>query len=414
MPKLTKRVVDSAEIKDKQYFIWCSELPGFGVRINPTGKKTYYADYRNSEGARKRMSIGPHGKLTTEKARKQALVILSSAVKGEDLLEERRTRRKSITVAELCDRYLDAAEKGLILGKGGVPKKATTLYTDKGRIERHIKPLLGARLVKDLVQADINRFLRDIAQGKTALVQKSEKLRGVSVVKGGAGTAARTIGLLGGILSYAVSEAIIPFNPAQGVKRPSDVRRDRRLTDGEYRALGGALIDLVDEGETAQAVNSVWLLALTGCRRGEILNLKWSEVDTEGHALRLEDSKTGASVRPVGQVVVDVLDEVECKGNPFVLIAIRGGGAFGGFPRSWMRICDRAGLEGVTAHTLRHSFASVAGDLGYSEHTIAALLGHSAGSVTSRYIHHLDPVLVAAADKVSRAIRDKMMGFARQ
>ena len=409
MPKLTKRIVDAAEVTGKQYYIWCSELPGFGVRVNPSGKRTYYADYRNSEGARKRMAIGQHGKLTTEEARKQALLVLAAAVKGDDLLEEKRTRRKSITMADLCDAYLEAADNGLIFGKRGTPKKASTLATDRGRIERHIKPLLGKKLVKDLVQADINRFMRDIAKGKTAKVEKSSKLRGKTVVTGGAGTASRTVGLLGGILTYAVSEGIISASPVHGVKRPSDNRRDRRLTDDEYRALGGALKSLIDEGERAQAIHAVWLLALTGCRRGEIINLRWSEVDTEGHALRLEDSKTGASVRPIGQAVLDVLDGIEKEDNPFVLTGIRGDGPFNGFPNAWKRICVRAGLEGVTAHTLRHSFASVAGDMGYSEHTIAAMLGHSTGSITSRYVHHLDEVLIAAADKVASAVYSRMI-----
>ena len=123
MPKLTKRVVDDASAREAPYFIWCSDLPGFGVRVFPSGKRIYYADYRNKAGARKRMSIGHHGKLTTEEARKLALVTLGDVLKGEDPAEERTTRRKSLTVAELCDKYMQAAEKGLIIGRAGRPKK---------------------------------------------------------------------------------------------------------------------------------------------------------------------------------------------------------------------------------------------------------------------------------------------------
>src|SRR6476659_6288648 len=119
MPRLTKRIVDDAPAKSAKYFVWCSELPGFGVRIFPTGKRVYYADYRNSAGARKRMSIGHHGKVTTEEARKLAISTLGAAVKGEDPAAERATQRKSITVRELCDRYVEAAELGLIFGKRG-------------------------------------------------------------------------------------------------------------------------------------------------------------------------------------------------------------------------------------------------------------------------------------------------------
>src|SRR5260370_40402093 len=83
MPKLTKRTVDAASIKKKPYFIWCGELPGFGVRVFPSNKRVYYADYRNKTGGRKRISIGHHGKLTTDEPRKLAIVTLGDVIKGE-------------------------------------------------------------------------------------------------------------------------------------------------------------------------------------------------------------------------------------------------------------------------------------------------------------------------------------------
>lgn len=407
MPKLTKRIVDAAATREKPYFLWCSELPGFGVRVFPTGKRIYYADYRNSDGARRRMSLGHHGKLTTEEARKEAMKTLGGVLRGEDPVEERTTRRNSLTVSELCNFYLRAAEAGLIVGKGRRPKKASTLATDRGRIERHIKPLLGRKLVKDLKQADISKFIRDVTTGKTAVVEKTNKKRGKAVVEGGAGTAARTAGLLGGILSYAVTEGTISVNPARGVKRPADGRRTRRLDQKEYRRLGVALEAAADELETEQVIQGVWLLALTGCRLGEIETLKWNEVDAEHGCFRLTDSKEGASVRPVGQAAFDVLGATKTrKGCSFVLPALRKDGHFGGMPSGFERIMKKAKLTGVTPHTLRHSYASVAGDLGYSESTIGALLGHTAGTVTSRYVHHLDSVLIAAADRVARTICD--------
>jgi integrase len=220
-----------------------------------------------------------------------------------------------------------------------------------------------------------------------------------------------TAGLLGGILSYAVSEGIIAANPASGVRRPADNHRQRRLTPTEYRQLGYALADAAREIERAQGVAGAWLLALTGCRLGEIVKLQWKEVDTTGHCFRLLDSKEGASVRPIGQPAFDVLERIDRqKEIPFVLTSVRGQAAFGGMPGVWRRIAKRAKLDGVTPHTLRHSFASVAGDLGFTDSTIAALLGHAAGTVTSRYIHHLDAVLVAAADKVAVAIHRMMTG----
>lgn len=355
------------------------------------------------------MVLGPHGKLTTEEARKLALMMLGDVLKGEDPAEERAKRRSSLTVSELCDNYLKAAERRLIFGKSGRPKKISTLATDRGRIERHIKPLLGTKRVRDVTQADVSRFVRDVAAGKTAVVQRTSKLRGKAIVEGGTGTATRTTGLLGGIFSFAVSEGVIQFNPARGVKRPSDNRRQRRLAAEEYRQLGEALIAVEADAECDQGLTATWLLALTGCRLGEVLKLTWSEVDEAGKCLRLIDSKEGASMRPIGQLVLDVLAQVaKREGCSFVLPAVRGDGIFGGMPGAWSRLMKRAKLEGVTPHTLRHSFASVAGDLGFTESTIAAMLGHATGSITARYIHHLDSVLLGAAGKVSENIHRMM------
>lgn len=185
----------------------------------------------------------------------------------------------------------------------------------------------------------------------------------------------------------------------------------RRLTAAEFKALGEALEAAELDCETWQAIAAVRLLALTGCRKGEIESLQWAEVDEDGQCFRLADSKEGASVRPIGRPVFNVLAKIDRQEDcAFVLPAVRGEGSFGGLPRAWGRIMARAKLEDVTAHTLRHSFASVAGDIGFSEPTIAAMIGHSAGSVTGRYIHHLDSVLVAAADKVARSIHAMMTG----
>tara|TARA_R110002020_G_scaffold316999_1_gene532667 strand:- start:39985 stop:41283 length:1299 start_codon:yes stop_codon:yes gene_type:complete len=406
MAKLTKTVVDAATPREKQYTVWCSDLKGFGLFVQVSGVRTYFVDYRNSSGVRRRITIGRHGTVTAEQARKLAIATLGEAVRGVDPAAERRTRRGSITMKELCERYLEAADKGLILGKGGRPKKGSTLYTDKGRVNRHIVPLLGSKLVKDIKATDVSKFIRDVAAGKTAFTTKTAKKRGKSIVKGGLGTAARTAGLLGGILSFAVSEGVIERNPAQGVRRPADQRRTRRLNRVEYRRLGQVIEELAGD-ETDQAILAVKLLALTGCRLGEIARLRWSEVDSAAQCFRFADSKEGASVRPVGKIALEVLGE-PLSDAVFVLAGARKAESFGGLPRAWQRIVKRADLVGVTPHTLRHSFASVAGDLGYSEPTIGAILGHAAGSVTSRYIHHLDEVLVAATERVSQAVAAMM------
>jgi len=407
LAKLTKRMIDALEARDKDYFAWDDELPGFGVRVWPSGRKTYVAQYRAGKQSR-RFKIGIHGPLTVEEARKEAKGVLGDVARGDDPQLDRLTRRKALTVKELCDMYFEAADKGLIFGKRGKPKKSSTLYVDRGRATRHIIPLMGNRLVQELTTADAIKMMRDVTTGKTAANEKTGKLRGRAVVRGGAGTASQTVTLLSAILTYAVSEGIIANNPVRGIKKPAVGKRTRRLSAAEYRALGKVLE--TSDDELWQGIIGTKLFLLTGFRLSEIAGLMWSEVDKSGSCLRLDDSKEDASVRPVGSVVFDVLDKVSrYDRNPFVLPGPRSeNGHYTALDDALDRLTEKAGLEGVTSHTLRHSYASVAGDLGFTEITISALLGHAAGNVTQRYVHHLDSVLIAAADKVSSEVL-KMM-----
>jgi Arm DNA-binding domain len=297
--KLTKRVVDNAEAQGKDYVIWDDELPGFGLRVFKSGKRSYLIQYR-SAGRSRRFTIGVHGVWTPEHARREAKIQLGRVARGDNPAEERQLDYKAVTVKELCQLYLKDFEAGLLLGKGGRPKKATTMVTDMGRINRHIVPLIGTRRVKDLVKADINKVLKDIMAGKTRVSVKTKKLRGKANVRGGAGTATRTVGLLGGILTYAVEAGIIESNPAHGIRKPKDNVRTRRLTEAEYRTLGEMLRVAGRDEKYAISIDIIRQIALTGCRRSEIIGLRWSEVDTETSCLRLADSKEGASIRPIG------------------------------------------------------------------------------------------------------------------
>jgi integrase len=407
--KLTKRNVDTIKPRaHRDIYVWDDEIAGFGLRVKPSGVRSFMVQYRNSSGNSRRHTLGKHGVLTADEARKMAKAALADVAKGNDPSAKRSEDRMAITVRQLCDAYLDAAKKGLILGKRGRPKKASTLYVDAGRIERHIIPLLGPRAVRDLKTPDIVRFMRDIAAGKTAGDIKTG-FRGRAIIKGGAGTASRTVGLLGGILSFAVLDGIIPTNPTRGVKRPADNRREVRLTHDQYRALGKALTEAEANGENQSAILGVRLLALTGCRRGEIEKLRRDEVDLAGRCLRLSDSKEGKSIRPLGSAATDLIARLP-KNAPFVLLGNSSERHFSGLPKAWLRIRKRANLPDLTLHGLRHAYASVASDLGYIEPTIAAMLGHASGTMTGRYIHHLDAALIAAADKVSSLIASTMEG----
>lgn len=157
--------------------------------------------------------------------------------------------------------------------------------------------------------------------GKTAVSVKTAKLRGKAIIRGGAGTAARTIGLLGDILTYAVEAGIIETNPAFGIRKPKDNVRDRRLSEAEYRLIGTKLRDAEADGQYAIAAQIIRLLALTGCRRSELTKLRWNEVDIEGSCLRLEDSKEGKSVRPVGLHVVECLQQQDMSDDQTYVLA---------------------------------------------------------------------------------------------
>ena len=410
MTKLTKRVVDAADAREKDYFIWDDELPGFGLRVFASGKRSYLIQYR-ALGRTRRYTIGLHGIWTPETARQEAKAQLGRVARGDNPSEERQLDHQAMTVKELCSLYLKDLKAGLILGKGGRPKKATTIVTDTGRIERHIMPLIGARRVKDLTKADINKVLKDIMAGKTRVSVKTKKLRGKAIVRGGAGTATRTVGLLGGILTYAVDAGIIDRNPAHGIKKPKDNVRKRRLSEAEYRTLGIMLREAAKSEKYATTVEIIRQIALTGCRRSEMISLMWSEVDTEASCLRLEDSKEGESIRPIGLLVVEYLEQRR-KGaeGTYVFTGQGEDNAFGSFPNHWEQLFKDSPLSDVTPHVLRHSFASIANDLGFTEVTIAALVGHSKGSVTSKYIHTLDTALIMAADTISGYIQGLLDG----
>jgi integrase len=159
------------------------------------------------------------------------------------------------------------------------------------------------------------------------------------------------------------------------------------------------------DGEAVLAAQAVRLLALTGCRKSEVLNLTWAQVDLDTRQLRLATSKEGYSIRPLGQAAVDLLSALPRHATSDMVIASRvAGGAYISLPKAWLRIAKRAKLKDVTLHTFRHSFATTANMLGCSEATIAAMIGHSRGTMTSHYIHHVDATLLAAADLVAGAI----------
>ena len=389
--KITKRVVDAANSRGVEYQVLDTEIPGFGLRVRSSGSKSFFIQYRR-QGRLVRCSIGLYPDLTAIMARDIARKLREKVVSGEDPLAERRAQKAILTISELCDLYLV---------EGCETKKASTIYTDRGRIRRHIKPLLGRRRITDISRADIENFMRDIAKGKTATDEKT-KLRGRAIVKGGRGTAARTVGLLGAIIQFAIRRDLIDQNPVRGVKRYPDKKGERFLSEQELVRLGIALSDIAGPGSSI-----IRLLILTGCRRGEILQLRWDEVDFENRCLRLTDSKTGNRIVPLGPPALSLLAQIpKGKESHFVFPAIRGKGYYGNLPRIWNRVRSKAELHDVRLHDLRHSFASFAVSGGVPLAVVGAILGHKSAATTERYSHLSDDPIRRATDATSRLIEE--------
>ncbi len=390
-------------------------VAGFGARRQRTDAIAYILLYRTSEGRLRRYTIGRHGApWTPETARKEARRLLGCVAEGTDPAALKRENRQAATVGELCDIYLADAEAGRLLTRRGVAKKPSTLGTDKSRIERHIKPLLGSMRVPSVTRVDVERFMHDVAEGGTARRMKLPKKRAVSNVRGGKGAASRTLGLLGAIFAYAERKGMISENPVRGVIRYADGKRERRLSDAEYMALGNGLAKAVTASMWPAAIAATQFLALTGWRRGEALALRWSMLDLTRCMARLPDTKTGESFRPLSAAACHLLQQQgPGAANTLVFPPSRGAGIMAGFPSLFKRIAEAGGLPmDVTPHVLRHSFASLANDLGYSEATIGMLIGHKGtGSITRGYIHHGD-ALTAAGDRIASTIMRKMEGKA--
>jgi len=290
--------------------LWDSLLPGFGARRQQGEAIAYVLKYRTSEGRQRWFTIGQHGApWTPESARRQARQLLGDVARKADPAAEKRAARKAQTVSELCDLYFADATAGRLMTRRRSPKKGSTLATDLGRIERHIKPLLGRRTVGAVGREDVEAFMHDIAAGKTASRTKTRP-RGLARVRGGRGTATRTMGLLGAIFAYAVRHRMRTDNPVHGVTRFADGKRQRRLSDDEYKALGDALRQANTENIWPAAIAAARFLALTGWRSGEALGLLWDEVDLARRTATLGDTKTGRSVRPLSHAACDVLHNV--------------------------------------------------------------------------------------------------------
>lgn len=389
--------IEKISVPTEATFHWDSDLSGFGLKAYPTGKKSFFVQTRVN-GRSRRFTIGSYGQWSPDQARQRALEILHDASKGIDPAAEKKPDA-AMTLRALAERYERDA-----MGH----KKKSTRGIESGMIKRHILPLLGKRIVSELSKADLQRFLHQIADGKTAADEKT-KARGRAIVRGGKGSANRVMDLLASMLTYSVELGVRADNPAKGVKKYKLKRHDRYLNEVELAALGAALQRAEEEGVSTFAVAAIRFLLLSGCRRGEALTLEWTWLDFDHNIAKLPDSKTGQKVLLLGQGATDLLTSMQkVSGSPLVFPSSVGGKTPISIQKVWDKIRRSAGLDDLRLHDLRHNFASAAVSSGQSLYIVGKLLGHSQSQTTQRYAHLAPDPVRQAADAVSASLAKKM------
>ena len=397
--KLNKRTIDAIPVPGKgQAFVWDTEIKGFGMRVGSTGAKTFVIQYANAEGRLRRVKIGRFGVLTVEQAREMAKIKLGTVAAGQDPAEEKRRARSDATVADLCDWYLVEARAGRLIGRRSRPIKSSSLAMDESRIKTHIKPLLGNRIARRLTVAHVEEMQAQIAAGRTAKPRNGS--RGGRAT-GGAGVAARSVGTLQAILGHAKHKGLIADHPTVGARKLAGKKKSRRLSISEIELLGKAMAYARAHGENETGLAVLELLILTWYRREEAQALQRAWVNSAGGFVAFPDTKGDAQLRAIGPEALKVVAaQPEIVGTAYVFPSTVGGGPFTAVSACLQRVCGLVGLASVTPHTLRHTFGSVAGDLGFSELTIRAMLGHASQSITQDYVH-IDEALKLAVRRTS-------------
>ncbi len=388
--RITKRSVDAVASGAKDVFLWDTEVSGFGFKRTPKGTGVYFLEYNRGK-IKRRATIGKHGDpWTPETARLEALRLRGAVAGGGDPAGERARLRAIPTVRDFSQRYLaEHAEP---------KKKASSVYVDRLLLERHILPVLGSHRLDEVDRSEVARLHADIGRRKLATASKAAQVAEAGGVptkpraQGGQVVANRVLALLSTMFGLAERWGVLPdgSNPCRHVERFRERGRERLLSGDELEALGTTLREVEESGEEpSAAIEAIRLLLFTGCRKSEVLTLRWEYVDLERACLRLPDSKTGRKTVPLNTPAGDILARLpHLAGNPYCFPSDRRAGQpFVGLPHIWERIRSKAGLPDVRLHDLRHAFASVGVIGGESLPVIGAILGHRSPATTNRYAH---------------------------
>jgi integrase len=382
MPKITQRLIDALlPDENRDFIVWDEAIPGFGVRVFPSGRKSYLIQYRSQKRSR-RFALGNCNVVKPLKARKKAQSLLAGVRDGKDPAQERLEGLAAPTVADLAVRFL----------RDHSAKKKTG-SEDRRNLEKDILPVLGRHLVKSVTCQDIDKL--HAAIGERAPIQAN-----------------RVIAAVNTMFRMAERWEMRPegTNPCRHVKRFRENHRERYLSEVELARLGTAIREIEAEGSTgAGAIAAIRLLILTGARSGEIRGLRWDEVDSEAGVLRLHDSKTGPKTIRLGAAAVEILAGVERK-HPVCVFPGRRGTKPIELKSAWERVRAQAGLKDVRLHDLRHTYASTGVNGGASLPVIGALLGHSRPQTTHRYAHLSDDPIREASERIDSNIAAALDG----
>jgi integrase len=386
MAKLTKRVVEAVEPLTKPIYLWDDQLLGFGLKVLPNGQRRYLVKYRAGGGGRAAQqrwyTLGTHGAITVEQARDLAQQTLAAVACGNDPQSNKFALRSAPTMAELWGRYLT----------DHLPhKKPTSQLDDRQRWRDYIEPKLGSKKVEHVGREEIDAVHKGLSDRPYV--------------------ANRVVALLSKLFNLAERWNMRPdgSNPCRHVIKFKEQGRERYLSTDEMVRLGDALRDgLAAQTETPYMVAAIRLLLLTGARLNEVLTAQWEWVDLDRRVISLPDSKTGRKTLFLSEPAVEVLEELKTlstsKDCPYVIRGRSKDHALVNLAKPWKRICERAKLDGVRIHDLRHTAASIGVAHGMSLPIIGRVLGHTQASTTQRYAHvDIDPAL-AAADRIGATV----------
>lgn len=395
MLKLTKTAVDGlvfAGKTDKHLDVrWDLEVKGFGVRVWASGERTFLLCYRH-HGRKRFLTLGRYGALTLAQARDLARERLGDVARGRDPAGERKDELHAATLGDFLERYLKLHSEAR--------KAEDSQRNDRILVDQHITPAIGHLKLRAVNRADVARLHAQIGATKRKVRKRvGGKVVEVEVGTGKTTTANRVLSLLSNAFEKAKLWGAYPEalpNPARGVERFPETRRQRFVRPDEMPALGAA----IDQEQNVYVKAAIWLYLLTGLRKNAVLRLEWKEVDFETGVILLPPEKTKNRQHhaiPITTALKAVLWAIpRLDGNPYVIVGARKGHHLVNITKPWDRIRERAGLADVRLHDLRHTVASWMINSGSGLELIQRTLGHSSRQVTERYAHlALTPVATA-------------------